>query len=489
MPARPGNVLVLELNEITWDLMDPLMRKGMLPNFRALVEAGARGEPWALETDEHLDPWVTWTSLYTGVRQEVHGLTMLEQDGETIGAKRIWEYLCEAGISVGLFGTANTWPAQRVNGWWIPGPFSRDFSAYPGELEPIQALNVGLTRGHTIAADQRPSLKKLLPKLLSLGLQPSTMLRLAQEMAQMKLNPNMAWRKVSLQPLVNFDFFARLYRQHRPTFATFHSNHVAYYQHRFWRAMDPTAFEVPPTEEEKAKYGGCIAHGYQVADEILGRLRRLAGPNVNLVVLSSCGQQPATGGRYTNDQESGNVGLQLKMKALLECYGVADRVRYSNLMAPQWKVDFDDARLMEQVSRQVADTKNVTRGIPAISMELEGKALCLTARRDQSLDDELEVPTPDGPRRMVAHDLLDRHAEVVKSGRHHPKGVLLMHGPGVKAGSSVDSCTNLDLAPTLMHLMGQPVPTVMSGRVLGEALTHPPLARTLVTAGAEASVR
>jgi hypothetical protein len=475
MTPQAGKVIVLELNEITWDLLDPLVRKGVLPNFKRMIDEGARGEPWALEVPPHLDPWVTWTSVYTGVTQEKHGLIMLEQDASTVHAPRLWEYLREAGLRIGIFGSANSWPPKPVDGFWVPGPFSRDYQTYPNELEPIQALNIGLTRGHTTVDTPRPRLVKLVPQLVQLGLSLPTMFRLALELLGMKRNPKTSWKKVSLQPLVNLDFFSRLYRRHRPHFATLHSNHVAYYQHRFWRAMDPSKFTVPPTEAEREQYGGCIEYGYRVADEVLGRLRGLAGPDVNIVVLSSCGQQPANSERYVKEQQEGFVGVQIRIKKLLEVMGIADRVRYSNLMAPQWKLDFDT---QEELDRTVGDLKasrNLTREVPVFGMSIEGLSICLGATRTQQMDDRIEIHTRSGVRQFTARELLDRHAEVAKSGIHHPKGVLLMHGPGVRPGARVERCDNLDLAPTLLTLLGQAVPAIMEGRVLDEALTAAPV--------------
>src|SRR5262249_14098468 len=153
------------------------------------------------------------------------------------------------------------------------------YATFPKELEPIQMLNVGLTRGHTVTDLPRVSMKSVIPRLARMGLSVSTMSKMVGEMVGMKRRPKTAWKKVALQPIVNYDLFARLYRTHRPNFATFHSNHVAYYMHRFWRAMDPTPFEVPPSDEEREVYGGCIQHGYVVADQILGKLRQLVGPD------------------------------------------------------------------------------------------------------------------------------------------------------------------------------------------------------------------
>jgi hypothetical protein len=49
-----------------------------------------------------------------------------------------------------------------------------------------------------------------------------------------------------------------------------------------------------------------------------------------------------------------------------------------------------------------------------------------------------------------------------------PPGVLLIVGDGVVPGATTASATVLDLAPTLLYLMGLPVPRDMDGRVLSE---------------------
>ena len=63
---------------------------------------------------------------------------------------------------------------------------------------------------------------------------------------------------------MNLDFFEALYRQYRPDFATFHTNHIAHYMHRYWRAMDPTPFRVKPSAEEVRRFGPSIEYGYRV---------------------------------------------------------------------------------------------------------------------------------------------------------------------------------------------------------------------------------
>src|SRR5688572_8295767 len=105
MARRARKVLLLELNEITWTLVDRWIARGRLPNLARLQREGSWGAPVALEQPPHLDPWVTWVTLHTGVEREVHGATVLEQETGTIAAPRSWEYAAQAGKSVGVFGS------------------------------------------------------------------------------------------------------------------------------------------------------------------------------------------------------------------------------------------------------------------------------------------------------------------------------------------------------------------------------------------------
>src|SRR4051794_40170432 len=77
-------VLLLEFNEITRTIIDPMMKKGRLPAFARLFEEGALAAPESVDQSPHLDPWVTWVTLHTGVDRSVHGATVLEQDSATI---------------------------------------------------------------------------------------------------------------------------------------------------------------------------------------------------------------------------------------------------------------------------------------------------------------------------------------------------------------------------------------------------------------------
>ena len=63
------------------------------------------------------------------------------------------------------------------------------------------------------------------------------------------------------------------------------------------------------------------------------------------------------------------------------------------------------------------------------------------------------------------------HSGVVRhSGNHRMNGILLMKGAALRRGVKIEGAEIIDLAPTILHLLGLPIPSYMDGKVLKEAL-------------------
>lgn len=73
------------------------------------------------------------------------------------------------------------------------------------------------------------------------------------------------------------------------------------------------------------------------------------------------------------------------------------------------------------------------------------------------------------------------------SGDHRMNGILFMHGPGIRQGVRMDGANLIDVAPTILHYLGQGVPEDFDGRVLEAALTVEESARPVRTAPAAVS--
>ncbi len=62
---------------------------------------------------------------------------------------------------------------------------------------------------------------------------------------------------------------------------------------------------------------------------------------------------------------------------------------------------------------------------------------------------------------------------------HREQGILVVAGPGVRRGATVEGATLLDVTPTILHLLGRPVGEDMDGRALEELLESPRPVRTI----------
>ena len=474
---KTRKVLLLEFNEINWHVIDKLLAgkgKAFLPNLGRLRAEGTTGVQTAVERPPLLDPWITWVTLHTGVSPNVHGASVLEQKGETIRAKRTWQYASEAGRSVGVFGSISSYPPAPVDGFMVPGPFAPGNETYPERLQPVQAINRRYTQVHNKTVRPPGLLENMRAgmDLFRLGLRPSTCAHVAAQLVSERVSPSLRWRRASLQPRLNFDFFSALYRRGRPDFATWHSNHAAHYMHHYWRAWDDTGFPVKSTPEERKQYGEAVPYGYKLCDELLGRAMRLIDDETVLVVASSMGQQPYVSEKY----REGKTVVRIKnIEALLDVIGRAGIAEVVPTMVPQWNLVVPDSnrraalmRRFESARREVAGRREA-----AFAISETGDCLTLTPLGLAAAQPGIRYFFPedgqDSAKAYALEDLFATDTPTVKQGMHHIDGVLGFYGAGIKRGGQLQACTNLDVAPTLLSLLGVAVPPVMEGRVLKEA--------------------
>lgn len=469
MITSHAKIILVELNEITWQLVDPLLQRGALPAFSRLISQGARATPIADEEGADLDPWVSWTTVYTGRKAADHGVKFLEQPPESVTGPRLWDIVADAGRSVGVFGSIMSWPPRKdITGFWVPGTFSPGYETFPAALEPIQELNLSYTREHTpVAGNVRRRMGKLelVLRLKALGLRISTLARIAAFFVRRASGLAAEWEKVSMQPLINFDFFEKLWKQHGPTFATFHSNHVAHYQHRYWRATDATPFQEPPTADEVRKYGAAIPFGYQVADEILARIMAMADEHTTIVVASGLAQKP-----YVSDEfRGGRSVLRIRdIQQVVDLIGATGHCRPYSVMAPQWNLEFSDQVALERASDALAQAWIGKPEQPLFAHTVVGNTISINIRQKlpRPIDWNAQCVFPTRGDTLRMGDLCAEKDPTPKQGHHDRRGVLIVSGPGIAAGADLGECSTLDLAPTMLALLGMDVPGYMTGEVL-----------------------
>ena len=296
--------------------------------------------------------------------------------------------------------------------------------------------------------------------------------KVAKQLLQERVKPHVRWQRVCLQPLLNFDFFSHIYRRQRPDFATWHSNHAAHFMHHYWRAWDDSGFSVKSSADERARYGEAVPEGYRLCDELLGRFLKLVDRDTVLVVASSMGQQPYVNERYLE----GKIVVRFKhidpIVDLLGREGIEETVA---TMVPQWNLRIPNPTRRAEVKARIEAAYRLVNGQREVAMTVQENEALLTVT-PLGLASQAQGIRYFFPACPNAHadghaidELFAVDAPTVKQGMHHPDGVLAFIGADIHAGLKLRPCTNLDVAPSVLHLLGLPVPANMPGRALSEA--------------------
>jgi len=132
-----------------------------------------------------------------------------------------------------------------------------------------------------------------------------------------------------------------------------------------------------------------------------------------------------------------------------------------------------DQRLVE-VSDALADLRD-EGGQPILTKLIRGKDVYHGPYAGLGPDLHLELDHY----AMIACPLFATEGRVMTSqirgdsGCHRREGIFIAKGMGIQSGIELPEANILDLAPTILHLLGEPVPRIMDGRVLTEALVDP----------------
>ena len=145
--ADDGNkrFVVIGLDGATFDLIKPWVKRGEMPNFSRLMEEGVHGE--LRSTQPPISPQA-WSSFMTGKNAGKHGIYNFQErapqsynmrfiNARARRGKALWNILSEAGKQVIVVGVPCTYPPEPVNGVLISGfdcPSTKATYTYPESL-------------------------------------------------------------------------------------------------------------------------------------------------------------------------------------------------------------------------------------------------------------------------------------------------------------------------------------------------------------------
>jgi predicted AlkP superfamily phosphohydrolase/phosphomutase len=519
---KPLKLLIVGFDGGSWTVLDPLIRDGRVPTI-ARVAAGARG------VLESTTPPVTppaWTSFMTGKNPGKHGLYHFVEpvpgsyavrytNSRSRKARTIWSRLSDAGCRVGVVNVPMTYPPEPVNGFMISGMDTPDETSdfvHPRELvdeirRAVGPIKLDVRYLGFMNSDQRR--QKVLQELAEIDEQ-----RVQMVLHLLEREPVEALMVLYGSPDTSQHYFwhywDRSHYRYDPAGARVFGTAIQEVYERLDRHLarlvehladdgvvillsdhgfGPTSSKVIHINRYLAELGLLTfkesrrSGTHQVLASAVKHLDRLLRSTLNphqkrriarlFPGLRRRWEASLTGAEaidwsrtkaYCNEALASSSTIWLNVKGRQPEGIVHPGDEYRELV--QFLIDrlraLRDPKTGAPLVERVLPRDEVYHGpyvdaAPDLFLAWwEGAGFSVKATR------------ADDPSEPVVVENTGGTGEVEWTGTHRMAGILAVDGAGVRRGTTLEKASIIDLAPTILHLLGQPVPDDMDGRVLTE---------------------
>jgi len=460
-------LMVFELDGATWDVMNPLLERGELPNIKKIMDRGVHGV--LMSESPTISPKI-WTSIFSGKRPEKHGIDFFGASAKMLRSKRIWNILEDDGYKVGTFGTLVTWPPTPVNGFMIPSICALGTETYPAEYSFFQEVALSERKKWKNTTGPILALKDSLSMALKLkrhGIRLGTFLDGAAYLLKEKVSRygllDRYYRKVFLHLKLSADFLIHLLKAFEPDFCTWHIHSCDSVAHRYWAFHEPEVFGDIVKPEMVKRFKNVIPDSYRESDKAIGQLLPLMSKDTHVIVVSDHGGRalPEAINPYT-----------AKLDRLLDILGITDKVVVA-LFGPGVYLNFKekDAELMERTRKVLSEAHLENTGDKIFFIKPFGNTLVVTKPNRRVKVEEVtdESPISFGDRGTYKIKDLFAKQTMQMSGAHADAGIIVMAGPHIKKGFEMTQTSIYDMTPTMLTILGKPVAQDMDGAVMEQA--------------------
>ena len=460
-PPIDGPMIVLEFNELSPALMETFVNQGYLPNFKRLRDSSQAFITVAEEVAPNLDPWIQWVTVHSGLSFDQHGIHHLG-DGHKLAVKSLWDMISARGKPVWVCGSMNIKYDRPFHGAVVPDPWTVGTTPFPDELS---AYYLFVQRNVQEYTNDRVPLSlgdyaRFLKFMVMHGLSLHTIRSIVRQLASERRTGKGRWKRATILDKLQRDVFLHYLKKLRPQFSTFFLNSTAHFQHAHWRNMDPEPFKIKPTDADQSEYQNAVRYGYEEMDGIVGDIMAAAPANAVLVLATALSQQPCL---IYEDIGGKTFYRPRTFEPLLEFAGVKGCQKVEPVMSEQFHLRFAS----ESDAAVAADRLAALRidGHEAMHVERRGTNVFSGCKVFSQLDHEVVLEGGPGETSIPFFRLFYQ-VESLKSGMHHPDGILWMRIPGRAPTVYREKVSLRDVAPTILSMFGIEKPDYMTGKVL-----------------------
>jgi hypothetical protein len=443
-----NSVILLEFNELCPSLMQQFMQAGKLPYFQQFYQESQVYTTDAEEKPPYLEPWVQWVTVHSGIPYSEHQISYLDQ-GHKLVQSQIWDRLSDQGYRVWVCGSMNTRYQAPLNGYFLPDFWNTQQTTYPEELAPFFQFVSRQVQEHT--NDSMPfkiqDYYRFLTFMLKHGLSTQTIVAIAQQLLKEKQTGRYRWQRATILDKLQRDVFFWYHRRFKPHFSTFFLNSTAHFQHMHWRNMEPNLFQVKPSLKEQAEYKDAILYGYQEMDKLIGDFLRFADDQTTLILCTALSQQPcltyeSTGGKH--------IYRPRQFEKFLDFAGIAHPYTCSPVMAEEFSIRFNHERDAQIAKKKLAALR--VNQQPMMRLNQRGTEIHAGCGIFAPLSEQTTLEI-EGSTVMIPFFKLFYQVTEVKSGMHHPDGMLWIHTPSLHHTVHSEKVSLVSIAPAIMEIL------------------------------------
>lgn len=279
-------VILLELNEIAFDLLLKYVEAGDLPNFKRLLDSHGHARTASEAEHRFVNPWIQWVTAHTGLEYAEHQVFRMGDVVKT-DLPHIWDRLESKGCQVAALSPFNSLNRCQSPQFFVPDPWTETDFAGPWDMRFLyEALGQ--------VADDYASERIAPASLFKLGMAALVNMQWRNFFSYLRdtlgyLRGRRWYRALVCDRLLT-DTFIHHWKKGQPDYASLCLNGGAHLQHHY---MLNSRFYTGPRSNPDWYVGADqdpLLDIYKLYDRVIADLLKLQSQGARLMIATGLGQ-------------------------------------------------------------------------------------------------------------------------------------------------------------------------------------------------------